>query len=398
MSYPFAARIQKVSSSAVRDLLSITQNRDIVSFAGGLPDEATFPVEELGLAYEQAFRAGGKSLQYGETQGNRSLRKLIEERLKDKGIEATAEQILITTGSQQALDLFAKVLISPGDTVLIESPAYLAALQVFQMYEANLVAVESDQDGMLPDELERSILAHRPKFIYVIPTYSNPQGKMWSRERREALLQLAKKYQVLILEDDPYVELRYTDDQQPPIAAMEKAGERVVYTSTFSKTVAPGIRIGWMTGPVEVIRKLTLAKQTADLHSSSIDQQALFYFLEHFPLQEHVDKMRGVYKRRMHTMQECLRKDPSMFRWEEAKGGMFLWVTINRPIDTTELLKTALEKGVAFVPGAPFYVGEPECNTMRLNFTHSSEETIRRGINRLHAAIESLTESMVRLR
>ncbi len=399
MSYPFATRVQNLTSSAVRDLLGVIQNEDVISFAGGLPDEGLFPSYELEQAYEKVFRSGGKSLQYGPTEGDSQLRMLIQDVLKEKGIHTAHENILITTGSQQAIDLFAKVFISPGDTVLIENPAYLAALQSFHLYEANVIPVQSDSNGMLPDDLEQKIIAFHPKFIYVVPTFSNPQGKLWSKERREALLHLAETYNVLIFEDDPYSALRYTEEEQLSLAAMDGAEKHVVYTSTFSKTVAPGIRTGWITGPGEIIRTMVLAKQAADLHSSSIDQQALYYLLQDFPLQQHLSKIRKEYHGRLHSMQQLLSGvDQDLFHWEEPKGGMFLWVSINRPIDTVQLLKEAVANGVAFVPGAPFFVGKRETNTLRLNYTHSTEEVIKIGMGRLMSAIDTMLESKANVR
>lgn len=399
MSYPFATRVQSITSSAVRDLLSIIQSGDVISFAGGLPDEALFPLEQLELAYQKVFRSDGKSLQYGQTEGDSRLRMLIQERMKGKGILTSHENILITTGSQQAIDLVAKVLLSPGDTVLVENPAYLAALQAFNMYEANIIAVRTDTDGMITDELEDMISKHRPKFIYVVPTFSNPQGKVWSRERREALLNLAVKYNVLIVEDDPYSELAFTEEKPTPLAAMDTEGKHVIYTSTFSKIVVPGVRIGWISGPKEVIHMITLAKQSTDLHSSSIDQRALSYFLQDFPMEQHLQRLREEYRGRMQAMQAFLaERQPDLFQWEEPKGGMFLWVSINKQIDTAHLLKEAVTEGVAFVPGAPFFVGQPETNTLRLNYTHASPDVIKIGMGRLMTAIDKLLASRVHIK
>ncbi|MED4752788.1 PLP-dependent aminotransferase family protein [Brevibacillus choshinensis] len=396
MAYPFATRVQSITSSAVRDLLSMIQTGDVISFAGGLPDEELFPLKELELAYHKAFRSGGKSLQYGPTEGDNDLRLLIQERLQVKGIPASYDKILVTTGSQQAIDLVAKVFLSPGDTVLIENPSYLAALQAFNMYEANIIAVQSDSYGMIPEELEEKIITYRPKFIYVVPTFSNPQGKVWSKERREALVNLAMKHDLLIVEDDPYSELRFTEEEPIPLAAIDPSGKQVIYTSTFSKTVAPGVRIGWLTGPKEVVRKIALAKQSTDLHTSSIDQRALCYFLQDFSMQQHLHRLREQYKQRLDVMQAYLTKsDPDLFQWVEPKGGMFLWVSINRSIDTADLLKVAIEEGVAFVPGAPFFTGHPHTNTLRLNYTHSSPEVIERGMSRFMKAIGKVLASRV---
>ncbi len=396
MQYPFAKRVSGITSSAVRDLLKVIQSGNIISFAGGLPDEALFPVRELELAYQKVFRSGGKYLQYGPTEGDVELRTLIQERLRERGIPASLENILVTTGSQQAIDLLAKVFLSAGDTVLVENPSYLAALQAFQLYEANMIAVQSDRHGMIPEDLEEKIITHSPKFIYVVPTFSNPEGKVWSKERREALLQLAAKYNVIVVEDDPYSDLRFTDEQPVPLAGMEADGAHVIYTSTFSKTVAPGIRIGWLTGPKEVIRMSALSKQSTDLHTSSIDQRALYYFLQDFPIRQHVERLREQYKHRLQVMQRYLSRDgQNLFEWAEPQGGMFLWVSMKRTIDASELLEAALQEGVAFVPGASFFVGQPERNTLRLNYTHAAPEVIEAGMARLMTAIDKVVASSV---
>ncbi|WP_301169775.1 PLP-dependent aminotransferase family protein [Brevibacillus nitrificans] len=394
MKYPFATRVQGITSSAVRDLLKIIQSGNVISFAGGLPDEALFPVQELELAYQKVFRSGGKYLQYGPTEGDSELRMLIQERLREKGIISSLENILVTTGSQQAIDLLAKVFLTAGDTILVENPSYLAALQAFQLYEANIIAVKSDRDGMIPEDLEEKIIAHSPKFIYVVPTFSNPEGKVWSKKRREALLQLAAKHKVVIVEDDPYSDLRFTEEQPVPLASMDADGNHVIYTSTFSKTVAPGVRIGWMTGPKEVIRMGALSKQSTDLHTSSIDQRAMYYFLQDFPTRPHLDRLREEYRHRSRVMQEYLSKSgQNLFHWVEPQGGMFLWLSINRAIDTAELLEVAVQEGVAFVPGASFFTGQPERNTLRLNYTHATPDVIETGMGRLMTAIDKVLAS-----
>lgn len=395
MQYPFAKRVQGITSSAVRDLLKIIQSGNIISFAGGLPDEAFFPVQELEQAYQKVFRSGGRYLQYGPTEGDIKLRMHIEEILRERGIQASLENVLVTTGSQQAIDLLAKVFLCAGDTVLVENPSYLAALQAFQLYEANMIAVQSDRHGMIPEDLEEKIIAHSPKFIYVVPTFSNPEGKVWSKERREALLQLAAKHKVVVVEDDPYSDLRFTDEEPVPLAAMDADGNHVIYISTFSKTVAPGIRIGWLTGPKDVIRMAALSKQSTDLHTSSIDQRALYYFLQDFPFRHHVERLRRQYKHRLQVMQGYLSKDGQhVFEWVEPQGGMFLWLSMKGSIDTAELLKAALQEGVAFVPGASFYVGHPVQNALRLNYTHATPEVIEAGMGRLMTAIDKVASKV----
>lgn len=394
MRYPFADRVKMFKSSAVRELLSVIQQGDVVSFAGGMPFEDYFPIEEVEKAYGKVFASGKHSLQYGLTEGYMPLRVLLSEKMREKGIGSKAESILLTTGSQQAIDLFTRVMISPGDVILTENPTYLAALQVFQSFEAHIVPVEGDHEGMDPEDLERKIKKLRPKFVYVVPTFSNPEGKAWSQDRREHLLRLAQKHHVLIFEDDPYGEIKFKDNATyTPIAAMDVERTHVMYTSTFSKTVVPALRTGWVTGPYQVIRMMAQAKQCADLHSSSLDQQALYHLLQDFDLDSHVRMLRKEYYQRMQIMQDYLKSIGSRsISWVEPQGGMFLWVKLDEQVDTTVLLMEAVKNGVAFVPGAPFYVGNPQLNTLRLNFTHSTPEKIKIGMDRLSMVLGRLHE------
>lgn len=306
-----------------------------------------------------------------------------------KQIRMDAQNILLTTGSQQAIDLFARVMLNPGDIVLTENPTYLAALQVFQSYEAKVVAVDSDASGMLPEDLEEKMKTYAPKFVYVVPTFSNPRGNVWSLERREHLLRLAKKYNVIIFEDDPYGEILFDEASgYTPIAALDN-GETVLYTSTFSKTVVPALRTGWVMGPYQIIRMMAQAKQAADLHSSSIDQQALYCLLRDFDLDAHIAGLRSVYKERMHVMLGQLQRlNLPGLSYVIPQGGMFFWLELHESINTKDLLPKAIEKGVAYVPGAPFYVSNPKHNTFRLNYTHSVPEKIEYGMSQLVSVLE----------
>ncbi|XJZ28254.1 PLP-dependent aminotransferase family protein [Bacillota bacterium Lsc_1132] len=386
MDYLFAEQTHNLKSSAVRDILSVIQQGNVISFAGGLPSEENFPLDEIKSAYEKVFTSGKSCLQYGLTEGFIPLREAIQARMAQKGIESAPDRILLTTGSQQTIDLFSRVMLSPGDVVLTENPTYLSALQVFRFNGADIVAVDGDQDGMDPLDLEEKITKHHPKFVYVIPTFSNPDGKVWSLERRKAILELCYRYNILILEDDPYGDIKFQEDEvYQPIASLDKQLSHVMYTSTFSKSVAPALRTGWVTGPSEVVRMMAQAKQMADLHSSSIDQQALYYLLRDFSLDSHIQILREQYHSRMVIMRDYLNKlEPGLFNWNEPKGGMFIWVEAAGNLNTASLLNTAVANGVAFVPGAPFFVGENEgLNTFRLNFSHSTPENIKLGMDRL---------------
>ncbi|ARK29134.1 aminotransferase-like domain-containing protein [Halalkalibacter krulwichiae] len=385
MKYAFANRVRHLQSSAVRDILKIVGQGNVISFAGGLPDDDLFPLEGLEDAFSRVFKSGKKSLQYTETEGYRPLREVILERMSKKGISGFhSDEVLITTGSQQAIDLFSRVMLSPGDVVLTEDPTYLAALQVFKSYEAEVAAVQSDDDGMLPEDLENKLKQYNPKCIYVVPTFSNPAGRVWSLERRKKLIDLAHKYKVVIFEDDPYGELQFTENEEyTPLAALDD-GTRVLYTSTFSKTAVPALRTGWITGPYQIIRMMAQAKQANDLHSNSLSQQALYELCTHFDLDAHISHLIKVYRSRMEIMVDCLeRANIPNLQYVKPKGGMFLWVQVDERIDLTSLLNTAVEHGVAYVPGEPFYAGTPKKNTMRLNFTHSTPEKIEQGMNLL---------------
>ncbi|MFZ4453207.1 aminotransferase-like domain-containing protein [Salibacterium aidingense] len=393
MKYGFAKRVHHMQSSAVRDILKVVNRGDVISFAGGLPDEKLFPVEEVREAFNKALDTDPKALQYGETEGVPALRKKLTERMSEKGIHRMPDNVLITSGSQQAIDLFARVMFNPGDIVLTENPTYLAALQVFQSYEVNVVPVDSDEDGMTKEDLETKIQQLKPKCIYIVPTYSNPDGKVWSLERRKQLLRLAEKYHTIVFEDDPYGDIQFDETAKvPPLASLDE-NKYVVYTSTFSKTVVPAMRTGWITGPYQIIRMMSQAKQATDLHTNSLSQHALVKLLENFDLDAHIRKLRQSYKERMYVMKDIFdRADDIDIHYTEPKGGMFFWVSMPKYVNTKALLEDAVDNGVAFVPGAPFYVNQPAQNTMRLNFTNAEPEMIEEGMKRL---VEVMTTAPV---
>lgn len=382
MKYGFAKRVRHMQSSAVRDILKVVNKGDVISFAGGLPDEKLFPVEAVRQAFDEALSSSNKVLQYGETEGVPALKEKLAERMRQKQILREPEHILVTSGSQQAIDLFARIMFDPRDIVLTENPTYLAALQVFQSYEVNIVPVESDDDGMLEEDLEEKIIRLKPKCIYVVPTYSNPGGKVWSLERRKQLIKLAKKHHVIVFEDDPYGDIKFDEaDTVPPLASMDN-NEYVVYTSTFSKTVVPAMRTGWIAGPYQIIRMMAQAKQATDLHTNSLTQHALVHLMKEFDLDEHINMLCSEYKERMQVMKALLDRVDGV-SYIEPRGGMFFWVNMPPQVNTTALLAEAVDKGVAFVPGAPFYVRNPEQNTLRLNFTNADPEKIETGMKKL---------------
>ncbi|MFK7691166.1 PLP-dependent aminotransferase family protein [Paenibacillus sp. HJGM_3] len=399
MHYVFSKYTEGLRSSAVRDILKLTQGRSIISFAGGLPAEDFFPLEAVQEAFERVFRQGKGALQYGLTEGYTPLREAICRRMAAKAIEVRPDHMLITTGSQQAIDLLTRVFLSPGDTVLVENPTYLAALQIFQASGVQVVGVEADGDGMLPDDLLAKLERHAAKLVYVTPTFANPTGKVWSRERRLALLEACKPRNVLILEDDPYGDIRFDPEgDYPPIFSLDRHPDDcgVVYTSTFSKTVVPALRTGWVIGDSRVIQMMTRAKQAADLHSSTLDQQALHQLLTHFDLDAHIRIIRAEYERRMQRMKALLSEARfADLRWREPAGGMFFWVELPEAIDATALLQHAVQQGVAFVPGRDFYAEQPRANTLRLNFTHTPPELVGVGMDRLAAALEAYAQEAI---
>ncbi|WP_078552585.1 PLP-dependent aminotransferase family protein [Bacillus alkalicellulosilyticus] len=398
MKYAFSKRVRHLQSSAVRDILKVVNQGNVISFAGGLPDEELFPIAGLQAAFEKTFASGKKALQYAETEGYLPLRDVLIERMKRKGITSySANDVLVTTGSQQAIDLFSKVVFNPGDVILAENPTYLAALQVFESYEAHVIGVESDEHGMIPEDLEEKVKRYRPKCIYVVPTFSNPTGKVWSMERRQQLLALAQKYHVIVFEDDPYGDIQFNKDEEyAPIASLDKKGTHVLYTSTFSKTAVPALRTGWITGPYQIIRLMSQAKQANDLHSNSLAQQALYHLCMDYDLDGHIQMLIREYDARMKLMLGELEKAnlPGM-SYVVPKGGMFFWIELDESVDTTDMLATAVERGVAYVPGSPFYVGKGKENTLRLNFTHSTPEKIEKGMKLLTEVLQENRQEII---
>jgi 2-aminoadipate transaminase len=395
----FAQRTQRVTSSAIRELLKLTERPDLISFAGGLPAPEVFPLAEVADATRRVFdQYGPAALQYGTTEGYRPLRELLVRHMARYGIRVTPEHVLITSGSQQALDLIGKLLVNPGDRVLTESPTYLGAIQAFAAYQADFVTVPIDDDGLRVDHLEEA-LRSGPKFLYVLPNFQNPAGVTLSLPRRRALVELASKYGTPIVEDDPYGQLRYSGDHLPPLVTVDAElhgcanGERafrggVLYLGTLSKTLAPGLRIGWVVAPEEVIQKLVQLKQGADLHTSTFTQIVAYETARGGFLDRHVRVIREVYRERRDTMLAALERSfPPSVRWTHPRGGLFVWVTLPSGLDASELLADALAEKVAFVPGASFFPRGGGAETLRLNFSFCAPERIAEGIARLGAVL-----------
>ena len=398
--YRYAHRTQKMGSSVIRELLKLTEQPDIISFAGGLPAPEVFPVKEFQEACNRVLTEfGAQALQYSTTEGYKPLREMIARHIARYSVPITAENVLITSGSQQALDFIGRLFINRGDYVVVESPTYLGALQAWNAYGAQYISVPSDEDGMIVDKLEEA-LRIGPKFIYVLPNFQNPSGSTLSLERRRRLVLLADQYGVPIVEDDPYGQLRYDGEHLPSVVYLDNHfrndGEaeysgNVIYLSTFSKLLAPGLRVAWVIAPPQVIRKLVMAKQAADLHTSSFNQYVAHEVAKGGFLDEHVKVIRATYKERRDVMIEMMEEMfPSEVHWTKPKGGMFLWGVLPEGIDAAEVLKVAVERKVAFVPGAAFHQNGGGLNTMRINFSYSSPDNIREGVTRLGTTLKEI--------
>jgi 2-aminoadipate transaminase len=387
-AYRFASRMSRIGVSAVREILKVTERPEIISFAGGLPAPELFPVEVIARAHADVFAANGNAaLQYSTTEGWLPLREWIAGRMSSQGIETDADRILITSGSQQGIDLVAKAFLEKGDRVIVENPCYIAALQVFNAYEAECIALESDDDGMQLDQLERAILESNPKLLYLVADFHNPKGTSMALERRIKLLEIARRYRLPILEDNPYGELRYRGEPIAKLAALDRDG-LVIHLSTFSKTLSPGLRIGWVVAASEVIHELNIGKQASDLHTSTVAQRAAARALESFDYDAHIDGLCKVYGERCDTMIRAIEEHfPPQTKWTKPQGGLFLWVELPENINGTKLLEVALKERVAFVPGAPFFACEGRENFIRLNFSNSNPERIVEGITRLGKVI-----------
>jgi 2-aminoadipate transaminase len=393
MTARFARRLDGMKASEIRELLKITQRPEVISFAGGLPAPELFPVEDLKVVMADVLdREGPQALQYSTTEGHPGLRAAIALRLNSQlGTAFDASSILVTSGSQQGLDLTGKVFLDDGDEVLCESPTYLGAINAFRAYRPRFVEVPTDDDGMVPAELERSIAGcRRPKLIYVVPNFQNPSGRTWSLERRHALLGAAARHGLVVIEDDPYGQLCY-EGTTPPALASLPGGATVVYLGTFSKIFCPGMRIGWLAAPREIYEKCALVKQGADLHTSTLAQYQILAYLERFDIDASIARIREVYRRRRDAMLRAVESEfPPGVSWTRPRGGLFVWATLPEDVSARDVLARALQRNVAFVPGGSFFPDGGHENTMRLNFSNMPEERIAEGIARLGAVLREV--------
>jgi 2-aminoadipate transaminase len=378
IQWRFAERAEQLQASFIREILKITQQPEIISFAGGLPSPATFPVEEMKVAYDKVLTQNGKvALQYGPTDGYTPLRQWIADSLSTGGAKIVPEQILMTSGSQQALDLLGKVLIDEGSRVLVETPSYLGALQAFSVYLPEFKSVATDDHGLVPSSIDA--VAEGARLLYSLPNFQNPTGRSLSVERRQELVETCARLGLPLIEDDPYGSLSYKGEPSPKMVAMNPDG--VIYMGSFSKVLTPGIRLGYVCAPLPLARRLELAKQAADLHTSQLTQMVVHEVVKDGFLDQHIPKIRTLYGDQCQVMLDAMAQHfPASVEWTKPEGGMFIWVTLPKHIDAMQLLDEAIKQKVAFVPGSPFYANEPATNTLRLSFVTVPPERIRQGI------------------
>jgi len=391
IDFQFSALAQRLKRSEIRELLKLTRRPEIISFAGGLPDPSLFPYDAVRQAAQCAIdERGSLALQYSPTEGDPFLKEQITQFMNRQGEKVSPENMLIVASSQQGLDLIGKIFIDSGDPIIVEMPTYVGGIQAFRAYNADFHGVEMDYDGVITEQLEEKVQklcnqGKKPKFLYLIPDFQNPSGITLSVERREEILQIASKYDLLILEDSPYRELRFEGDLLPSLYSLDTEG-RVIYMKTFSKIFCPGFRIGWVVGPKPIIDKMVIAKQSADLCTSAYVSIVAAYIIKNGHLESQIEKSKALYSRKAQTMLAAL--DDYMpkidgLSWSRPEGGMFLWVKLPEYMDTKELFTDAVNLNVSYVIGSAFYHDGSGYNTMRINYSYPSEDQIIKGIRRL---------------
>ncbi|MFR4276464.1 MAG: PLP-dependent aminotransferase family protein [Bacteroides thetaiotaomicron] len=391
MQLQFAKRITYIKASEIREILKVTEQPDVISFAGGLPAPELFPVEEIDEVTHIVLKeAGTKALQYTTTEGYAPLREWIANRMnKGLGTSFDKDNILITHGSQQGLDLSGKVFLDEGDIVLCESPTYLAAISAFKAYGCNFIEIPTDEDGMIMDALENVLKnTNNIKLIYVIPTFQNPTGKTWSLERRKKLAELSAKYGIAVVEDNPYGELRFEGTHLPSVKSFDKVGN-ILCTGSFSKIFCPGFRIAWIAGDKEIIRKYVLVKQGTDLQCNTIAQMTIAEYLKRYDIDKHIGKIIEVYKKRRDIAIECIEHYfPDNIKFTRPKGGLFTWIELPDGVSAREILNKCLERKIAFVPGGSFFPTENKENTLRINYSNMPEDKIEKGLRTMGEVVK----------
>lgn len=394
MVLKYSDRMESIKASEIRELLKLTVRPEVISFAGGLPAPELFPVEEMKKVSLKVLEENGQqALQYSPTEGFPPLREKIAKRMYQVGVETDPDNILITNGSQQGLDFSGKIFLNPDDVVIVESPSYLGAINAFKAYQCRFLEVPTDNNGMIMEELEKALKTNENvKFIYVIPDFQNPSGRTWSLERRHRLIELANEYNLPVVEDNPYGELRFEGERLPSIKSMDTEG-RVIFLGTFSKTFCPGLRIGWVCASDEVLNKYILVKQGADLQSNSMSQRELNAFLDVYDLDEHIEKIKKLYKGRRDFMLKTMKEHfPEEVKFTHPEGGLFTWAVLPEHINARELMKKSLKRNVAFVPGGSFFPNGGNENTMRINYSNMPEDRIVEGIKILGEVIKEELE------
>ncbi len=387
LQWHFSERAKGMQASFIREILKVTQQPEITSFAGGLPSPATFPVETMQAAFDKVLSTQGKvALQYGPTDGYMPLRQWIADSLSQNGAKIAPEQVLMVSGSQQALDLIGKVLIDEGSKVLVETPSYLGALQAFSVYRPEFHSVATDEHGLVPSSLDA--IAEGARLLYALPNFQNPTGRSLSVERRQELVETCARLNLPLIEDDPYGALSYSGQPSPKMVAMNPEG--VIYMGSFSKVLTPGIRLGYVVAPLPMVRRLELAKQAADLHTAQLTQMVVHEVVKDGFLDKHIPTIRELYGNQCKAMLDAMDQHfPKEATWTKPDGGMFIWVELPKHINAMELLDEAIKNKIAFVPGAPFYANEPATNTLRLSFVTVPPERIRAGIEVLGKLIKA---------
>jgi len=385
MTYKFSNNMQSVTGLATREIFKLLSKPEIISFAGGLPANECLPTEAVArISNELLTSAEGKAiLQYGTTEGIATLRTELVKYATSEGLKATDSELMVLSGGQQGIDLFIKAFCNKGDVVLVENPTFLAFLQVANSYGVRCIGVKSDDKGLDITDLEAKIKEHKPKALYVVPTFSNPTGKTYTAECRKAICEVTAKYGIMVLEDDPYSRLRWTGDRVPPLKAFDNTGN-VVYVTSFSKLISPGLRVGFCIGEQEVIRKMTIGKQCADLHTSNLSQAIVREFLRGGLLEPHIKIALPIYQKRAKTMLDCLAEYmPKTFEYTKPEGGLFVWGEFKDKTNTVQKFEQAIANNVAYIQGQVFYADSGGLNTLRLNFSNADPEKIKQGVKAL---------------
>lgn len=395
MSVKFANRIANLQASEIREILKLTSKPEVISFAGGLPAPELFPVSEVAdIVRDLMANDGQRILQYATTEGHAPLREKIAKRMnKNNGTNVTADDILITTGSQQVLDFTGKIFINEGDVVLCESPSYLGAINAFKAYSPKFVEVDTDDSGIIPESLEKILATEKNvKFLYAIPDFQNPMGTTWTLERRKAVVDICNKYDLPIIEDNPYGDLIYDGDTLPSLMSLDKKG-LTCFLGTFSKSFCPGLRIGWVAAHGKIIQNYITVKQGADLHTSTLDQRIIDAYMEKYDFEAHIIKLRALYRKRRDVILAAMDEYfPKGIKYTRPTGGLFLWVTMPEGINSRDVFMKCVEKNVAFVPGDAFFPATQQFNCMRINYSNMPEDRIIEGIKRMAEVLKKFVK------